>query len=126
MENNNDNHLMSVPELLAVWGLAFAGGSLGSIVIGILGVFLAIHSYPNTKIEHGAALVGALCGSIFSIPIGIFVGGAIGVLIFNRLLKRNSQRPALPASVSAFVISAMISGVSLVPIGFLFFALGHI
>ena len=126
MENTNQSKGLRVPELLAVWGLAFAGGTLGSIVIGILGVRLAYVSYPNVGPAHGAALVGAVCGSFLSIPIGIFVGGVAGVFIYNFLSKRNSRRPALPAGAVAFVIGALISGVSLVPIGFLFFALGHI
>ena len=126
MENTNQIKGMRVPELLAVWGPAFLGGTLGSIIIGFLGIRLTYISYPNSDLAHGAAIVGALFGSLFSIPIGIFVGGVAGVFLYNFLSKRNSQRPALPAGAVAFLISALISGVSLVPIGILFFALGHI
>lgn len=129
MENTNQSKAMPAPELLAVlavWGPAFVGGTLGSIVIGILGVLLTYVSYPNSELEYGAAIVGALCGSFLSIPIVIGVGGVAGIFIYNFLSKRNSQRPALSGGAAAFVISALISAVSLVPIGFFFFGLGHI
>ena len=112
-------------ERLAIAGLALLGSIFGSAVISIVGVILANRSYPNTD-EYGAALVGGFCGSVISIPIGIFVGVIVGENLFNRLTSRNAQRPALSACAVAFLISTVASGVSLVPIGFVFFALGHI
>jgi hypothetical protein len=126
MEITNQRKGMPVPDLLAVWGAAFLGGTLGSVVIGLIGIRLAYVSYPNSELDQGAALVGAVCGSFLSIPIGIFVGGLAGVLIYNFSSRRNSPRPAVPASLAAFMISALIAGVSLVPVGVLFFGLGHI
>jgi hypothetical protein len=126
MESTNERKGMNIPEILAVWGSALVGGLLASIVIGLLGVRFVDISYPNSGFEHGAAIVGAFCGSFFSIPFGMFWGGVAGVVIYNFLSKRNLLRPALPASAAAFVLSALLSGIVLVPIGFLFFGLGHI
>ena len=125
MENTNQSKGMPVPERWAVWGSAFVGGTLASLVIGILGVLLTYVSYPNSELEHGAAIVGALCGSFFSIPTGIYLGGLAGVFIYNLSSQRNSRRPALSGGAVAFVSSALISGISLVPIGFFLFAVGH-
>ena len=126
METTNQNKRMPVPALLAVWGLALLGGTLGSVVIGIVGVLSVMNSYPGVEFEQGAAFVGAFCGSVFSIPTGIFAGGAVGVLIYNFLSKRNSLRPIVVASVAAFVIATVISGLTLIPLGIVFFGLGHI
>lgn len=115
-----------VPALLAIWGPAFLGSFLGSIIIGILGVILARVSYPNVELEQGAALVGAVCGPCFSIPVGVFVGGVVGKSIYSFLSRRNSLRPFLLTSIAAFVTGALASAVTLIPIGFVFFGLGHI
>ena len=126
MEITNQSKGMRFSELLAVWGPAFVGSTLGGLVIGILGVYYIDVSYPNSAFEHGAAVVGAFCGSLFSIPTGLLAGGVAGVFLYNFLSKRKSERPALPAGAVAFVIGALFSGVSLVPYGFIFFGLGHI
>ena len=126
MEITDQRKGMPVPDLLAVWGPVITGGLLGSLVIGILSVYYIDVSYPNSAFEHGAAIVGAFCGSIFSIPTGILGGGVAGVLIYNFLSKRKSLRPAFRAGAAAFAIGALLSAVSLVPIGFIFFGLGHI
>ena len=125
MENSISSKGVSTVEHLAIAGLGLLGSIFGSAVISILGIILAIRSYPNTD-EYGAALVGGFCGSVISIPIGIFVGVFVGEYIFNRLTSRNAQRPALSACAVAFLVSAVVSAVSLVPIGIVFFALGHI
>ena len=111
-------------ELLLIWGVALGGSSLGSVIIGILGIVLARVTY-NTS-EAWAALVGALFGIFLSVPIGVLIGGMVGTLIATLLVYRNFKRPTLIASVSAFVMAAIISGLALVPIGFIFFAIGHI
>jgi hypothetical protein len=126
MENTDQRKGMPVPDLLAVWGPAIAGGLLGSLVIGILGVYYIDVSYPDSQFEHTSALLGAFCGSIFSIPIGILGGGVAGVFLYNFLSKRKSLRPAFRAGAAAFVIGALLSGASLVPFGIIFFGLGHI
>jgi hypothetical protein len=126
MENTVQSKGMHFPELLAVWGPAFAGSLLSSIVIGILGVYYIDVSYPNSQFEHTSALLGAFCGSVFSIPTGLLAGGGAGIFLFNFLKKRNSLRPSVPAGAVAFVIGALLSGVSLVPYGIIFFGLGHI
>ena len=126
MENTDQRKLMNVPELLTVWGLAFAGSTLGSLVVGILGVALVYFSYPDVEFEHGAAVVGAVFGSSLRIPFGFFAGGLTGVLTYNFLSKRKSRRPLLFANVAAIVTGALASGLSLIPVGFVFFGLGHI
>lgn len=128
MENSNSSKGMRVREILAIWGLAFAGSIVGSVIIAILGVIYVTTSNPeaNLEFERGAALVGAAFGSVCSIPIGLLAGGTAGILVFNRLVKRGSQRPALSASAWAFPIGVLISGVVLVPLGVIFFGLGHI
>ena len=128
MENSNSSKGMHVREILAVWGSAFFGSIVGSVIIAILGTIYVITSNPgaNVEFERGAALVGAAFGSVCSIPIGLLAGGTAGVLIFNRSVNRNPERPTFSASALAFVIGAIISGVILVPLGFIFFGLGHI
>ncbi len=126
METTNQNEGMRVPPLLAIWGPAFLGSFLSSIIIGILGVILARVSYPNVELEQGAALVGAVCGSFFSIPVGMFIGGVVGISIYSFLSRRNSLRPFLSASIAAFVTGVLASTVTIIPVGFVFFGLGHI
>jgi hypothetical protein len=126
MENTGERKGMSIPENRAVWGSAFVGGILGSIVIGILCVLYVYDFYPNSEFEHSAAIVGVVFGSFFSIPFGFFGGGIAGGVIYNFLSRRNSQRPASSAKTAAFVISALLSGVSLVPIGFILYGFAHI
>lgn len=118
-------HGERIPELFLIWVMATGGSMLGSILVGILGYYLAQVYYPNTN-EAGAALVGAAFGMIFSIPIGFVGGGLVGTMIAAFLVYLNFWRPTLIASASALVMGTLISGVALVPIGFIFFGIGHI
>jgi hypothetical protein len=118
-------HGQRILELIWIWGAAASGSVIGSILVGILGYYLAEVNYPNTN-ESGAALVGAAFGMIFSIPIGIVGGGLAGTMSAALLVYLNSWRPTLIASASALVMGTLSSGVALVPIGFVFFGLGHI
>ena len=61
-------------ELLAICAAAALGSVLASLVIGVLGVFLAAGSSSNVELERGAAIVGAIAGSMISIPMGFFAG----------------------------------------------------
>lgn len=128
MEKSSSSKGMHVREIWAVWGFALVGAIVSSVLIAILGTIYVISSNPgaNIEFERGAALVGAAFGSSCSIPIGLLAGGAGGVLLFNRLVKRSPRRPTKSAAAWAFVIGAIISGVIFVPLGFIFFALGHI
>jgi hypothetical protein len=112
-------------KVLSIWGVAAAGSVVGSVVVGLWGVLATLNAYPHTY-EYQAAFVGAGFGSMFSIPIGFFVGSLAGTLIAQLFLRRNWSRLLLAAGASAFVIGAVVSGVSLIPLGFFFFALGHI
>jgi hypothetical protein len=114
-----------IGELIAIWGVAGIGSIAGSVIIGIVGVILAIIVYPNTD-EWGAALVGAVFGSFLSVPSGMAVGGAAGTIVVYLLLRLNGGHPALVAGVGAFLIGTLVSGAILVPVGFIFFAVGHI
>ena len=114
-----------IGELLLIWGVAAGGSIVGSILVGMLGYFLSRVNYPNTN-ESGAALVGAAFGMLLSVPIGIVGGGLAGTLLAALLLYLNSWRPTLIASAGALVMGAVVSGVALVPIGFVFFGIGHI
>ena len=126
MEITEQSKGENIPALLAIGGFAFLGSFLGSIIIGILAVILARVSYPNVELEQGAAFVGAVCGSFFSIPVGVFVGGVLGIAIYSFLSLQNSLRPFLWASIAAIVTGALASAVILIPVGFVFFGLGHI
>ncbi|HEX5840580.1 MAG TPA: hypothetical protein VFY26_22260 [Anaerolineales bacterium] len=126
MDQSESKRIARLAEVSAILVLAFIGGMVGSLAIGIVGVLLTYIYYPNVELEHGAAMVGAFCGSLFSIPIGIAVGGAVGLVIYFALLKLTSLRPVFFASAAAFATGALAAGLALVPIGFVFFGLGHI
>lgn len=127
MEFTEQSKAENIPALLAIGGAAFLGSFLGSITIGILAVILARASYPfNVELEQGAAFVGAVCGSFFSIPFGVFVGGVLGIAIYTFLSRQNSLRAFLFASIAAIVTGALASAAILIPVGFVFFGLGHI
>ena len=115
----------TVDKILSIPGLAIAGSIAGSAMIGIAGIIAALLAYPNTS-EYLTAGVGAVFGSVLSIPLGWIVGLLAGNMIDELALRRTGQRPAALGRASAFVISTLLSAVSLVPIGFFFFALGHI
>ena len=122
MENTNVEQRTQ----FGVWGLATIGSVAGSVLIGAVGILLAMINYPSAQFEQGAAWVGTVCGSSLSIPMGIVIGGLVGSNLLDFLRHRNKPRPVRIANASAFVIGALISGVTLVPVGFFFFALGHI
>ncbi|HET8671751.1 MAG TPA: hypothetical protein VFM05_14375 [Candidatus Saccharimonadales bacterium] len=112
-------------ELVVVWGAAAGGSIVGSFLMSLLGMILAMVIYPNTE-EYAAAFVGGMFGSCVSIPAGIFVGVCVGTVIADILLRLHGGRPGFIASTGAFVTAVLAAGVSLVPVGFLFYGLGHI
>ena len=119
------NSACTQSERQILWGAAAGGSIVGSFLIGLLGVILAMVTYPNTQ-EYSAALIGGLFGSCLSIPAGILVGGFAGSIIADIYLRRRGERPGFLAGAGAFVMAALASGVSLVPIGFFVFGLAHI
>jgi hypothetical protein len=112
-------------KLLLIWAVAAGGSVVGSILVGILGYYLAGVNYPNDS-ESFATLLGAAIGMFFSIPIGIGGGGLAGTIIAGLLVYLKSWRPTLIASAGALVMGALVSGVALVPFGFFFWAVSHI
>ena len=108
-------------ELVLVWVLAAGGSVLGSIVIAILGYFLARANYPNPS-EGSAAVLGAVLGMGLSIPAGIIGGGGTG----TRIVTGNSSHTKLRALIVACLVGALVSGVVLMPVAFILFLLEHI
>jgi hypothetical protein len=93
---------------------------VGSILIGILGYYVAGVDEPYT------VLLATALGMFVSIPVGVVGGGLAGTMIAALLVYLNAWRPLLIASVGALAVAALVSGVVLVPIGIIIFGIAHI
>jgi hypothetical protein len=113
-------------ELVLIWILAIGGSILGSLIIAILGYVLAKVNYPTKTSEWSAELLGAALGMGLSIPVGVVGGGLVGTGIATLSVYVNSWRTTLIASIIALVVGVLVSGVALVPIGFIIWLMEHI